>query len=110
MGAITIRIALATGIALGASALGTDGASATPAFDHGLTAAVAAGQNVEQVRWVCGPYRCWRRPGHYWGGDYYGGNPYWGHRSRRWGYGGYGNGGYGWGYGNGGYGYRNPCD
>ncbi|HEY6024047.1 MAG TPA: hypothetical protein VIV34_07690 [Pseudolabrys sp.] len=26
--------------------------------------------NVEQVRWVCGPYRCWWRPNYYYGGPY----------------------------------------
>ena len=36
--------------------------------------------NVENVRWVCGPFRCWWRPGPRWG---YG--PGWGYG--RWGYG-----------------------
>jgi hypothetical protein len=49
-----------------------------------------AATNVEQVRWVCGPYRCWRTPGYY-GYRAYGAyrRPYWGggwrHRHwRRW--------------------------
>jgi hypothetical protein len=39
--------------------------------------------DVESVRWVCGPYRCWWRPGPYYR------RPYWGYRRwgyRRWGY------------------------
>lgn len=24
-----------------------------------------AATNIEQVRWVCGPYRCWWRPNYY---------------------------------------------
>lgn len=39
--------------------------------------------SVEQVHWVCGPYRCWWRPNYYGGGYYgYGYYPrrhYWGH-------------------------------
>lgn len=79
MGTTTIKVALATGLALGASAFGASGASATPAFDHGLTA--VAGQNVEQVRWVCGPFRCWWRPGWGWGHRWGWGHPWaWGDR------------------------------
>jgi hypothetical protein len=33
---------------------------------------------VEQVRWVCGPFRCWWRPNYY---GYYG---YYGYRHRPW--------------------------
>jgi hypothetical protein len=25
-------------------------------------------EGVQDVRWVCGPYRCWWQPGPYWGG------------------------------------------
>ena len=33
----------------------------------GLTATVSElNANAENVRWVCGPYRCWWRPGPYW--------------------------------------------
>ena len=35
----------------------------------------ALASNVEQVRWVCGPYRCWWRPNYYYG--YYGWGPRW---------------------------------
>jgi hypothetical protein len=33
--------------------------------------------NVQDVRWVCGPYRCWWRPG--WGPGPYWRGPYWGY-------------------------------
>jgi hypothetical protein len=48
--------------------------------------------NIEQVRWVCGPYRCWFAPNYYYGYGprYYGYGPrfyaapraYWGPRYR----------------------------
>lgn len=48
-----------------------------------------AATNVEQVRWVCGPYRCFWRPNYVYGGYGYYPRPYWGggwrHRHwRRW--------------------------
>ena len=79
--------ALAITAVLSVSALG-GGASAMPL--SGL-ASVAAQQTdiVEHVAWVCGPYRCWWRPGPYWGGPnwrpHYG---YWGWH--RWGWRGWG--------------------
>ena len=36
-----------------------------------ITAATPA--NVQNVRWVCGPYRCWWQPNYY---GYYGYGPY----------------------------------
>ena len=39
---------------------------------------------VEQVRWVCGPFRCWWHPSPYWGPHY----GYWGWH--RWGWRGWG--------------------
>jgi hypothetical protein len=42
----------------------------------------ALSSNVEQVRWVCGPYRCWWRPNYYYG--YYGWGPRWRYGWRRW--------------------------
>ena len=40
-----------------------------------LKSATEAVQQTENVRWVCGPYRCWWRP------NYYGYvRPYWGPR------------------------------
>ena len=63
-------------------------ASALPA--NGLAAPAASIKQttgVQDVRYVCGPYRCWWRPGPYWGPHYgyyaYGPGPYW-HRPWGW--------------------------
>ncbi len=64
-------------------------ASALPGIDR--APAAQAGQSLQKARWVCGPYRCWWRPGYGWGPGYGG----WG---RGYGYGGWGP-GYGWGGG-----------
>ena len=67
-----------------ASALPANGLAA-PAASAKQTAGV---QDVRQdVHYVCGPYRCWWRPGPYWGPRYgyyaYGPGPYW-HRPWGW--------------------------
>jgi hypothetical protein len=66
--------ALITATALGSAAMVAGPASAMPVDNL----ADAAASNVEQVRWVCGPYRCWWRPGPYfYGPRFYGYNrPY----------------------------------
>ena len=71
------KYVLAGAAALTTVALASGGASAMP---NGLSSDALA-SNVEQVRWVCGPYRCWWRPNYY---GYYG--PRWGWRYgwRRW--------------------------
>lgn len=60
-------------------------ASAMPA--NGLAAATnQIADGLQDVRYVCGPYRCWWTPGPYWGGPYYGyagPGPYW-HRGWGW--------------------------
>ncbi len=83
----TTAIALA---ALAGCAMLAGQAAAMPG--NGLTAATPQiGGTVEHVGYVCGPYRCWWRPGPYWrGGPYYaygygGGGPYW-HRPWGWGW------------------------
>ena len=38
------------------------------------------GKQVEQVRLVCGPYRCWHRPNYYGVYAYYPNHRYWRHR------------------------------
>jgi hypothetical protein len=61
--------------------------------------------NVEQVVWVCGPFRCWWRPAFYYRPIYVAPRP-WGWGCGGWGCGGYGVGwyrpvrpwGWGWGY------------
>jgi hypothetical protein len=100
---LNVKNAFATTLMLGATGLAFPAIS-TPAAAlplAGLDPAIArdagpAGQ-IEQARWVCGPYRCWWRPNYYYGPGYgYGYGPRWGY-GRRWGY------GYhpGWGYGGG---------
>ena len=80
IGSLAAAIVLGSGLLIGQ-------ASAMPA--NGLaTAASHVSDSIQDVRWVCGPYRCWWRPG-WWGPHYYGyGGPhrYWGwrHGWRHW--------------------------
>jgi hypothetical protein len=72
-------VAVAAVLGLGAMSIN---ASAMPV--NGLTSvpAQSASSGLQEVRWVCGPYRCWWRPGP----AYWGPRPYW-HRGwgwRRW--------------------------
>lgn len=71
--------ALAVATVLAAAAI-NDKASAMPL--NGLTPAVAQSTvSVEKAAWVCGPYRCWWRPGPYWRpawGGYCAPRRYWG--------------------------------
>ncbi len=70
-----------TGLAVAAllsSGMVVGPASAMPA--NGLQATAAQMAAVQNVRWVCGPYRCWWGPGPYWG---YAPGPYW-HRGWGW--------------------------
>jgi hypothetical protein len=88
MSAYASKFVLAASLALGGLALSAGGASALPALDPGLKAAADSASGVEKTRWVCGPYRCWWRPGpRFYGPRYYRGyGGYgWGHRRwRRW--------------------------
>jgi hypothetical protein len=62
-----VKMATAAAVVLLSSGILSGSASAMPA--NGLTPPVAqAAGNVENVRWVCGPYRCWWAPGPYWPG------------------------------------------
>jgi hypothetical protein len=70
-----LKYVLAGAAALGAVAFASGSASAMP---NGLSSdALSSNANVEQVRWVCGPYRCGWRP------NYYGWGPRWRYW-RRW--------------------------
>ena len=76
-----IVLAASTAILLSASA-----ASAMPL--DGLKPATEAVPAAENVAWVCGPYRCWWRPGYryHYGQRFYGPRPWrfgW-HGPRRW--------------------------
>lgn len=77
----SFRIAgLALAAALGSGSLPGQ-ASALPANGLAPAATQAAAGVVENVAYVCGPYRCWWRPGPYWGpGPFWGPRPYWGPR------------------------------
>ena len=79
--------ALAITAVLSASALGGS-ASAMPLSGLASVATQHA-DTVEHVRLVCGPYRCWGRPGPYWGGPYW--RPHYGYWGwHRWGWRGWG--------------------
>ena len=84
-----LRIATAAFAILAGAGMMAGTASAMPVNGQ-LAATAPAAADAQQVRWVCGPYRCWWRPGGYyypgprWG--YYGYRPYpyrWGYR-RHW--------------------------
>lgn len=79
-------------LALGGAVLASAPVSAMPVGALAETAAATSG--IENVRWVCGPFRCWWQPNHpyygayawspryvrpYWRGNY--ARPWWG---RRW--------------------------
>ena len=74
-----VRHSLMAALAFSGLSLGASGALAMP---NGLpSVSAAAPSNVENVRWVCGPYRCWWRPGPYWRpawGGYWAPRRYWG--------------------------------
>jgi hypothetical protein len=72
---LALAAVLGTGLAIGQ-------ASAMPANGLAPAAAEATATNgVQDVRYVCGPYRCWWTPGPYYGPRYYnyyaGPRPYW---------------------------------
>src|SRR5437763_8570282 len=80
----TKMMLLAPGVLLAAS-LACGSASAMP-LGGGLATAVSEASDVQQVRWVCGPFRCFWRPNYYpyhdgyaWGGPRFYGRP-WGGR------------------------------
>jgi len=78
------KLLVAAGVGVGGFALLAEAAQAMPSVDPGVGAAAAAGAQVEQARWVCGPYRCWWRPD-YWGPrPYWRPHPYWGPRPWGW--------------------------
>ncbi len=59
----------------GAAMIGS--AAAMPAAKLDANAQPAAANSIQNVHWVCGPYRCWWRPNYY---NYYGPRRYY----RRW--------------------------
>lgn len=78
------KIAALTVAALLSSNMIIAEASAMP-MNGPVSAATQIADSLQDVRWVCGPYRCWWRPGPYWRGPYWGPPyPYWGWRRWRW--------------------------
>jgi hypothetical protein len=75
-----LRIA-AVALALLGSSVAIDQASATIPLNGLASAKAQIGDSIQEARFVCGPYRCWWRPGPYWF------RPYWGYRRWAWGYG-----------------------
>jgi len=71
-----LRIATAAFAILAGAGMMAGTASAMP-INGQLAATAPAATGAQQVRWVCGPYRCWWRPGPvFWGGPVWG--PRWG--------------------------------
>jgi hypothetical protein len=89
---MTVKMLAAGIVALGGVALSSGTACA--AMPLGLSSAVkpALASNVDHVRWVCGPFRCWWRPNYYGAYGFYDGPRFYGrgwrggwHRGwRRW--------------------------
>jgi hypothetical protein len=76
----TLKYALVAA-AMGGLALASGSASAMP---NGLPeAAKTLSSDVQDVRWVCGPVRCWWRPNWYRSYAFYG-HPNWRWRHRGW--------------------------
>ena len=80
---IACKSAFAAVLALAAVGLSAPSASAMPLGLAPATALSTPGVQIDNVRWVCGPYRCFWRPNSvvpaplpYWGGPYWAG-PYW---------------------------------
>lgn len=88
------NIAAATALALMAGVMVGGTVSAMPLGDFANTSNTAS-SNIQDVRWVCGPNRCWWRPNYvpapYYG--YYAPRPFYGYFGpRRYRYGWYGHG------------------
>ena len=78
-----LKVVLVAATALGGASLVASTASAMPI--GGLAAASnELSADIQDVRWVCGPFRCWWRPGPYWGYRRWGWGPRWGYGWRRW--------------------------
>ena len=59
-----LRIATAAFAILAGASVMSGSASAMP-LNGQLPVATNTSTEIQQVRWVCGPYRCWWRPGPY---------------------------------------------
>ena len=73
----SLKITLAAAAAMGGVALSGASASAMPVVGSAVAPAAEVHGNVQDVRLVCGPFRCFYRPGFY---GYYGYRPFYGRR------------------------------
>jgi len=96
---IKLKLATAAALVLGAAALLLSPAARAMPFDGLAIAREAVPDGIQNVRWVCGPYRCWWRPSYYaygpgyyygpprvYGYGYYGPRPFYRFGYRRWGW------------------------
>ena len=85
----SLRMAAFAAAAVVGCAVLTGEATAMPA-NALRPAAAQVVDGLQDVAYVCGPYRCLWRPGPYWRDAYWGGGPYWGPRPywgwHRWGW------------------------
>jgi hypothetical protein len=65
---MTTLLSLTTAVAISGAAM-VGSAAAMPAAKLDTNAQQSAANAVQNVHWVCGPYRCWWRPNYY---NYYG--------------------------------------
>jgi hypothetical protein len=82
----SVKVAAFALALLGSSMAIGEASAAMPV--NGLAPAKQIANGVQDVRYVCGPYRCWWRPGPYWGHRYWGYGRWGWHRwgGHRWGW------------------------
>jgi len=78
------KTAIAAALALGIAGLLLSPAAKAMPVDGLATATAIVADGIQNVRWVCGPYRCWWRPNDfaYGPGDYYGPPRFYGYGPR----------------------------
>src|SRR5882757_4431666 len=70
------KTAIAATLALGVATLLLSPTARAMPVDGLATATASVADGIQNVRWVCGPYRCWWRPNYYaYGPGYYYGPP-----------------------------------
>jgi hypothetical protein len=90
------KTAVAATLALGVATLLLSPTARAMPVDGLATATASVADGIQNVRWICGPYRCWWRPNYYaYGPGYYygpprfygfGPRPFYGFGYRRWGW------------------------
>jgi hypothetical protein len=70
------KTAVAATLALGVATLLLSPTARAMPVDGLATATASVADGIQNVRWICGPYRCWWRPNYYaYGPGYYYGPP-----------------------------------